>query len=187
MKKAIVKIILFSSALLSFSCVTTEKKTKTEETTEKPTEIAEIPASPAEQEYLRSVHNIAITHETFNKDKADIMQTIKRLASIMQANDYKKWLTCIDRDSINYWSDKRNLYRASKLLPMKGLQMNSLQDYFTYVFIPARKNRSVNEIRYDSETEVKAVQTEKNIDVIYYNFKKIGDEWKVKIPPIQTN
>lgn len=189
MKKSIIKIASAFIFIFFFSCATTKEKVEEVPEVVEPVVEVEVPKAPVsatEQEYLRSVNTVAITHETFNKDKAAIMQTIKKLANIMQASDYKKWLTFIDQDSINYWSDKHNLNRASKLLPIKGLQMNSLQDYFTYVFIPARKNRTVSEIRYDSETEVKAVQIEKNVDVIYYNFKKIDDEWKVKLPPIKT-
>ncbi|MBP3710628.1 MAG: hypothetical protein J6I73_09575 [Treponema sp.] len=142
--------------------------------------------SLADAEYLRSVNDVDITRETFNEDKAEIMQIISDLAKIMAQSNYKQWLTYIDRESIQYWSNKQNLQRASRKLPTKGLQMNTLQDYFTYVFVPSRRGREVDEIRYDSKTDVKAVQMREDTDVIYYYFNKINGKWFVHIPPIEN-
>ena len=135
---------------------------------------------------MRSVNDVDITRETFNEDKAEIMQIISDLAKIMAQSNYKQWLTYIDRESIQYWSNKQNLQRASRKLPTKGLQMNTLQDYFTYVFVPSRRGREVDEIRYDSKTDVKAVQMREDTDVIYYYFNKINGKWFVHIPPIEN-
>ena len=136
------------------------------------------------EEYLRSINNIDITKKTFEDDKAAIMATIDELSSIMAGGRYEAWLKFIDEESIRYWSNPKNLQRASKMLPVKGLRMNSLRDYFTYIFVPSRKGRKVDEIRYDSKTDVKAVQVSKDTDIIYYYFNKIGNKWLVHIPPI---
>ena len=109
---------------------------------------------------------------------------IDELSSIMAGGRYEAWLKFIDDESIRYWSNPKNLERASKMLPVKGLRMNSLRDYFTYIFVPSRKGRKVDEIRYDSKTDVKAVQVSQDTDIIYYYFNKINGKWLVHIPPI---
>ena len=136
------------------------------------------------EEYLRSVNNVDVTKKTFEDDKTAIMATIDELSDIMAAGRYEAWLKFIDDESIRYWSNPKNLQRASKMLPVKGLRMNSLRDYFTYIFVPSRKGRKVDEIRYDSKTDVKAVQVSQDTDIIYYYFNKINGKWLVHIPPI---
>ena len=135
-------------------------------------------------EYLRSINHIDVTKKTFEDDKAAIMASIDELSSIMAGGRYEAWLKFIDEESIRYWSNPKNLERASKMLPVKGLRMNSLRDYFTYIFVPSRKGRKVDEIRYDSKTSVKAVQVREDTDIIYYYFNKINGKWLVHIPPI---
>ena len=44
--------------------------------------------------------------------------------------------------------------------------------------------RNVNEIRYISRTEVKAVEVQDNKDIIYYEFEKIDNRWLVKLPTL---
>ena len=57
--------------------------------------------------------------------------------------------------------------------------------YFKYVFIPARKNRKVDEIRYISKNYVKAVQVKKDKSiVVYYYFVRENNEWLVHIPEL---
>ena len=136
------------------------------------------------EEYLRSVNNIDVTKKTFEDDKASIMTSIDELSSIMTGGRYEAWLKCIDEESIRYWSNPKNLERASKMLPVKGLRMNSLRDYFTYIFVPSRKGRKVDEIRYASKTSVKAVQVREDTDIVYYYFNKINGKWLVHIPPV---
>ena len=77
-----------------------------------------------------------------------------------------------------------NLSTRNRSATVKGLRMNSLRDYFTYIFVPSRKGRKVDEIRYDSKTDVKAVQVSKDTDIVYYYFNKVDGKWLVRIPPI---
>ena len=102
----------------------------------------------------------------------------------MKSRDYKSWLKFIEPNSINYWSQRKNLSSASKQLPVKGIQLKSLEDYFNYVFIPSRMGRQIDEIRYISSSSIKAVQVREDDTVIFYNFKKINDEWFVELPTL---
>ena len=73
------------------------------------------------------------------------------------------------------------LFRSQRL-PKKGLRLNTIEDYFKFVFIPARRGRTVDEIRYDTETEVNVVQVDADKDIVYYTFTKINGKWKLSLP-----
>ena len=62
----------------------------------------------------------------------------------------------------------------------------TIEDYFKFVWIPARQNSHIDEIRYISKTHVNAVQVrEEQSDLVYYKFKKEKGKWLVYIPPVQ--
>ncbi len=143
-------------------------------------------------EYQRSTNKIEgqmVSRETFNADKSAILKKIAELNEIMAKKDYNSWLRYIDPASKNYWSNSYTLLKASEKLPKesKGIKLRNLNDYFNYVFIPSRKGRQIDEIRYNSAKSVKAVQISeieegKTKATVYYNFIKIDDDWKVELP-----
>ena len=143
------------------------------------------PAVEEDKEYLRSVGDIAIDVDTYTHDKEAIMKIIAELATIMNTMDYKSWLAYVDDDSKAYWSRRPNLQKAEKKLPVKGLKLQTLEDYFKHVFVPARKGRNVTEIRYISDTYVKAVQVEADKDIIFYYFNKIKGEWLLHLSKLE--
>ena len=74
---------------------------------------------------------------------------------------------------------------AQKKLPNKMLQINTIKDYFNYVFIPSRKISKVDEIRYISKTNVKAVEVREDKSIlVYYYFQKIDGKWLVNLPKL---
>lgn len=123
-----------------------------------------------------------VSMETYELDKRIILAKISELNEIMKSKNYKSWLNYIEKSSIDYWSMKSNLSNVSKQLPVKGIQLKNLEDYFNYVFIPSRMGRRIDEIRYISSTSIKAVQIRENDTIVYYNFKKINGEWLVELP-----
>ena len=118
-------------------------------------------------------------------DGNEILQIIKELSIIMSDYDFNSWMKYIDPESLRYWSNPRNLLNASKRLPSKT-RLSNLNDYFRYVFVPSRKGRSVEEIRYISRDSVKAVQPMQDRDIVYYNFVRINGKWMVNIPELQN-
>ncbi len=136
-------------------------------------------------EYNRSVGNVNVSKDTFENDKKLVLSTIDELAIVMKDRNYRAWLSYIDDESIDYWSRPVNLRKAQKKLPIKGLQLRSLEDYFKFVFIPSRKESAVDEIRYVSQTYVKAIAVKDEQEVVYYYFNKIGDKWMVHLPTIE--
>lgn len=149
-------------------------------TTKKPVE----PVQVQDAEYLKSVGNLNISVESFQADKNSVLNAIKDLQEIMKTWNYNKWLTYIDAESIAYWEQPSNLKKAQNKLPNKNVNLRNLRDYFTSVFIPSRQGHIVTEIRYVTDTYVKAVEIKDNKDIVCYYFNKIDGQWKVHIPSI---
>lgn len=151
--------------------------------------IDEVIKDVSDEEYLRSIDNIdkneVVSKEEFEDDKATILGIIDDLAKIMDDQDVQSWLKYVSPDSIRYYSDPKNIRKAQKKLPDKTIQLYGIGDYFKFVFIPARKNKKVEEIRYISKTYVKAVQVKAdNSTTVYYYFNKINGKWLVHIPTL---
>ena len=168
---------------------TPKEEVKTETKTQVKTEVKKEETKQDVQkneEYERSVGKsttAAVTMQVFEEDKKDILNIISKLDTVMKNRDYKSWLTYLNDESIRYWSNRSNLAKAETRLPVKGLQLTNLEDYFKYVFIPSRSGRRVDEIRYENDKQVKAVQVNGSTDVVYYNFEKNANGvWKLRLP-----
>lgn len=196
-----IRLLTLTTIFLTLSILGCKSTEQTEELPEKNIEVAEkvaeTPAKPTptieeDSEYKRSIgteKNISL--DTFYADKTAIIKKISELNVIMANRDYNSWLKYIDSASREYWSKPANLAKASEKLPknLKGVKLRTLQDYFVYVFIPARRGRQIDEIRYNSEDSIKAVQVSHKDDgtrgvIIYYNFIKQDGDWKVYIPEL---
>lgn len=136
------------------------------------------------EEYTRSVGTVEVPKEVFEEDKKQILLIIDELSAVMKTKNYKKWLSYLDESSIRYYSKQSNLNKAAARLPVKNMQIEDLEAYFKLVFIPARTGRAVDEIRYESDTKVKAVQVTGDKDAVYYNFIKVNGVWKLHLPVI---
>ena len=185
--------IICAASLFLVSCVSTKEKPAPAPAAAAPAPVpVAVPAAPApvDDEYLRSTSQIqngaTITKDVFQEDKKAILEIISQLDTVMKNIDYSRWLTYIEPDSIAYWRDPKKLRKAAERLPVKGISLDSLQDYFRFVFIPSRAGRVVDEIRYVSDSSVKAVQVNGNTDVIYYNFVKIDGKWMIHLPALES-
>ena len=104
----------------------------------------------------------------------------------METKDTLSWLNYIDEESKEYYKNPVNLRKAQQRLRDKRIELKTIEDYFKYVWIPARQNSHIDEIRYISKTHVNAVQVrEEQSDLVYYKFKKENGKWLVYIPPVQ--
>ena len=157
-----------------FSCSTTDESASAEASTK-----AESPAAAVKSEYERSVGNVKVSESVFKADKSEILAIIADLAVIMQRKEYKKWEAYLTPESKKYWSTPKNLIAV--VPPGRQSGLKNMPDYFLYVFIPSRTGARVDEIRYMSETSIKAVHREDNRDVIYYYFKKVDGKWFLSI------
>lgn len=165
-----------------------EVPAKEEPTAETPTTEAPVP-TPVEkkvsEEFVRSTSQLQqgeiITEDVFENDKNVLLNIIDQLSIIMANKDYDGWVRYLSQESILYWRNSSNLSEVSKRLPIKGLRLKTLEDYFKFVFIPSRLNKKVDEIRYVSSNFVKVVQMQESVneykDIIYYTFEKINGKW----------
>ena len=144
----------------------------------------------SDDEYLRSIANLegveAVSKKEFTDDKNEILEIISELALIMETQDTITWLNYIDDESKDYYKNPVNLRKVQQRLRDKRIELKTIEDYFKYVWIPARQNSHIDEIRYISKTHVNAVQVrEEQADLVYYKFKKENGKWLVYIPPVQ--
>ena len=142
-----------------------------------------------DEEYIRSTNELKndelVTKEEFIDDKTEILHIISELQDIMESEDTEAWLKYISPDSIRYYSSPANIRKAQKKLPNKTIQLNGIGDYFKHVFIPSRKRSNVDEIRYISKTNIKAVEVKDDgSTVVYYQFVKVNGKWLVHIPTL---
>lgn len=194
----IIHIILILSTFFIVSCASTKTETITNNDEEKQEIKTENPMDSEknssnnpliDEEYLRSTNSLTesefVSMEEFTDDKSKILQIINELSEIMATKNYNSWLNYIEKESIQYYSNPVNLRKAQKKLPIKNLQLNDLEDYFRFIFIPSRKVSNVDEIRYISKTNIKAVQVKEDFStVVYYYFVKKDGKWKVHLPTL---
>ena len=141
------------------------------------------------EEYKRSLGTLEteeeISFDTFEADKQAILSSVAQLADIMEKKSFKPWLNYITPESRAYWSNSANLKTATARMPIKQLQIRSLEDYFKYIFCPAREGKHIDEIRYISGSMVLAVQVAEDKDIIYYTFLKKDDKWLVELDKLK--
>lgn len=193
--KKIFLLISFSVCIFLISCGSTkiEDDITTEDEIQSPIydeddEIEDVFTEYTE-EYIRSTKDISssdiVSVEEFENDKAEILEIINELSEIMRKKDKEKWLTYIAPESIEYYSKSSNLRKVREKLPNKQIQLHGIGDYFKYVFIPAREKNQVDEIRYISKTNIKAVEVKNDgSELIYYYFIKKDGKWYVNIPKL---
>jgi hypothetical protein len=179
-------LLVLLPLVLTLSCETTEPLKLPPEEPPVP-EAAPPPVTEALAEYSRSVAalGVSISEETFHEDKEAIMKAIDDLERIMARKDTAQWRKYLSPTSIAYLRNANSMRAVSAKLP-SPIQIRSDEDYFKYVFIPSREGRKVDEIRYVSSTEAKAVQLRENNDVIYYYFEKVNGVWLVKLDESQS-
>lgn len=162
--------------------VVVEKKEEVKKIEEPPAP-APVEENKAMEEYKRSVaENTTIDFDTFAEDKKQIMKIIEELIVIMKDGDDIKWRNYVEKSSLQYWSDVSHLAAYSKKLPQKTVRMKTLKDYFKWVFVPSRKGQTIDEIRYISNENIKAVQVRDDKDIVYYYFRKENGKWKIFLP-----
>lgn len=193
--------LLTCIVFLIFSCATDESQTVEEEIL--PVQAAEEPEiievepileeeTPVpeetvyDEEYLRSVGNLSgegvavIPYEVFEEDKNQIFVIINDLDRIMKKKDFNSWFNYLTPESQEYWSNKHNLQQLSLYISASGgFKINNIREYFETFFIPSRRGRIVDEIRYVTPDYVKVVQYTEQTDIIYYFFEKCDGEWKL--------
>lgn len=160
---------------------TTEQTSIVETEPEKPAE--ETPVTPPSQEdgeIVAKFDNITITKETFKNTKTELETVVNDLNRVTFSRDYSRWLTFLSEDYLKTFSDPAVLAEVSANLPIKGVQLKSIKDYFNYVFVPSRQNMRVDDIQFVSPTRVYVImEISPNNPAAIYIIEKFGEQWKL--------
>lgn len=123
---------------------------------------------------------VAITKETYKKTKTEIELIVEDLNKITFTRDYPRWLTYLSPEYRAEFSNPSTLETVSASLPVKGIKLNSLKDYFTYVFVPSRQNMRVDDIQFVSPVRVYVImEIAPKSPAAIYILEKTSGGWKL--------
>ena len=168
-----------------------EPPAKAEESSVKPESVvtkkepaAKVKPAPAEkkQEVIAEFEGVTITKETYDQTKTEMEKIVENLNRITASKDYSQWLKLLSEEYKQQYSQALTLQKVSEALPVKGIKLKSLRDYFTYVFVPSRQNVRVDDIKFVSPTRVDVIMKQANVSLLVYGLENIDGTWKL-IPP----
>jgi len=123
---------------------------------------------------------VTITKQTFKITKTEIQLVVEDLNKITFSKDYERWQTYLTDEYRQNFSDPAILEKVSASLPVKGIQLRTLKDYFTYVFVPSRQNMRVDDIQFVSPTRVYVImEIAPKSPAAIYILEKTAGGWKL--------
>ena len=151
---------------------------------EKKEPVVEVKPAPADEKHtvIAEFEGVTITKETYNQTKTEMEIIVDKLNHITATKDYAQGLTFLSDEYKRYYSQTATLNKVSEALPVKGIKLKSLKDYFTYVFVPSRQNVRVEDIKFVSPTRVNVIMKQANVSLLGYSLENIDSSWKL-IPP----
>jgi len=158
---------------------------KQEDVTEKKESAIEVKPQPVAEEkteIIAEFEGVIITKENYLQTKMEIEKVVDQLNRITSAKDYTQWIEFLSEDYKNEYSKQTTLNKVSEALPVKGIKLKSLKDYFLYVFVPSRQNIRVDDIRYVSATHVNVIMKQGNVALLIYGIENASGDWKL-VPP----
>lgn len=146
-------------------------------------ELKPVPANDA-NEIIAEFEGVQITKETYNQTKTEIEKVVDKLNRITATKDYNQWISFLSADYRQQYSQAKTLKMVSEALPVKGIKLKSLKDYFTYVFVPSRQNVRVDDIKFVSATRVDVIMKQGNVFLLIYRIENINGDWKLMPPKL---
>ncbi len=145
---------------------------------------AKVKPAPVEkkQEVIAEFEGVTITKETYDQTKTEMEKIVENLNRITASKDYSQWLKLLSEEYKQQYSQALTLQKVSEALPVKGIKLKSLRDYFIYVFVPSRQNVRVDDIKFVSPTRVDVIMKQANVSLLVYGLENIDGTWKL-IPP----
>jgi len=156
-------------------------KAKPEPVVAKKEPAAKIKPAPVEkkQEVIAEFEGVTITKETYDQTKTEMEKIVENLNRITASKDYSQWLKFLSEEYKQQYSQALTLQKVSEALPVKGIKLKSLKDYFTYVFVPSRQNVRVDDIKFVSPTRVDVIMKQANVSLLVYGLENINGTWKL--------
>ena len=161
-----------------------EPPTKPEPVVEKKEPIVKAKPEPVEEKntVIAEFEGVTITKETYDQTKTEMEKIVENLNRITASKDYSQWLKLLSEEYKQQYSQALTLQKVSEALPVKGIKLKSLRDYFIYVFVPSRQNVRVDDIKFVSPTRVDVIMKQANVSLLVYGLENIDGTWKL-IPP----
>lgn len=132
-----------------------------------------------EEVVVATFGEVKITQKDYVDTKAEMQKIVNDLNNITETESYERWLDYLSEDYKIYYSNKQTLREISEKLPIKGIRLNTLKDYFTYVFVPARKNIRVDDIKFISASTVEVLMRDRGRLLLVYSLENQSDGWKL--------
>ena len=164
---------------------TKEPPAKVEEPPMKPEPVkepvVEVKPEPVEEKntVIAEFEGVTITKETYDQTKTEMEKIVEKLNRITATKDYAQWTTFLSEEYKQQYSQPLTLRKVSEALPVKGIKLKSLRDYFMYVFVPSRQNVRVDDIRFVSPTRVDVIMKQANVSLLVYGLENINGSWKL--------
>lgn len=161
-----------------------EPSAKPEPAAEKKEPVVEVKREsvPKKEDIIAEFEGVTITKETYEQTKAEVEKIVDQLNRITATKDYTQWLTFLSSEYKRQYSQASTLKIVSEALPVKGIKLQSLKDYFTYVFVPSRQNVRVDDIKFVSASHVDIIMKQGSSALLIYKIENTSGEWKL-VPP----
>ncbi len=131
-------------------------------------------------EVVATFDTVSITKKAFLETKSEIELVVGDLNRITFARNYDAWLEYLSTEYVDTYSDPAVLESVSSSLPIKGIRLRNLRDYFMYVFVPSRQNMRVDDIQYVSPTRVYVImELAPGSTAAIYILEKYGEKWQL--------
>lgn len=130
-----------------------------------------------ETEVIAEFGEVKITKKHYNDTMDEIKIVVDGLNKITASKDYTTWLRYLSDQYKRTYSNLSILKTISDSLPVKGLKLNNLKDYFNYVFVPSRQKIKVDDIKFLSPVKVNVVMLSKGKELLVYDLEKINEKW----------
>lgn len=147
----------------------------------KPSEEKKTPAEKEpEHEIIAEFGDVKITKKDYHDTMDEIKKVVEGLNKTTATKDYSKWLTYLSEEYKREYSKASTLKAAVENLKKKnvtGLKLTTLKDYFTYIFVAARQNIRVDDIKFLSPVRVNVMMITGGKKLLVYDLEKINNRW----------
>ena len=130
-----------------------------------------------ETEVIAEFGEVKITKKHYNDTMDEIKIVVDGLNKITASKDYATWLKYLSDQYKNTYSNPSILKATSDTLPVKGLKLSTLRDFFNYVFVPSRQKIKVDDIKFLSPVKVNVIMITKGKELLVYDLEKINEKW----------
>lgn len=130
-----------------------------------------------ENEVIAEFGEVKITKKHYNDTMDEIKIVVEGLNKTTASKDYATWLTYLSEQYKKTYSNSSTLKATSDTLPVKGLKLNNLKDFFNYVFVPSRQKIKVDDIKFLSPVKVNVIMITRGKELLVYDLEKINEKW----------